>query len=122
LLHSGEVVRADDEPDGVLVHGVRADGGSAAVHAIVRLTTGGESTPGPVRLPGLDDARTYRLRVRGGFFRPGRGRPPAWWAAADGEGLAVTGAILGRVGLQLPVLLPGQGFLLHTTAEQPRDD
>jgi alpha-galactosidase len=122
LLHGGQVVRADDEPDGVLVHGVAADDGSAAVHAVVRLTTAGESTPGPVRLPGLDDARSYRVRVRGGFLRPGRGRPPAWWSVAEsGGGFAVTGAILGRVGLQLPVLLPGQGFLLHTTAEQPRD-
>jgi alpha-galactosidase len=118
LLHSGQVVRADDEPDGVLVHGVAADDGSAAVHAVVRLTTAGEITPGAVRLPGLDDDRSYRVRVRGGFVRPGGNRPPAWWAAADGEaGFAAAGAILGRVGLQLPVLLPGQGFLLHTTAE-----
>jgi alpha-galactosidase len=121
LLHGGEVVRSDDGPDGVLVHGVATDDGSAAVHAVVRLTTSGETTPGAVRLPGLDDARTYRVRVRGGFFRPGRGRPPAWWHAAEAEGFAVTGAILCRVGLQLPVLLPAQGFLLHVTAALPPD-
>jgi alpha-galactosidase len=116
LLHRGETVRADDEPDGVLVHGVIAADGGAAVHAVVRLTTGSESTPGLVRLPGLDHALTYRVHVRGGFFRPGPGRAPAWWDAAEAGGFAVTGAVLSRVGLQLPVLLPAQGFLLHTTA------
>jgi alpha-galactosidase len=39
--------------------------------------------------------------------------PPAWWDEAVGDGLVVSGAALGRVGLALPVLAPAQGFLLH---------
>jgi alpha-galactosidase len=117
LLHGGDVVRADDEPDGMLVHGVAAGDGSAALHSIVRITTATEVSPGPLRLPGLDPARSYRVRLRGGFFEPSRGRPPAWWNGAAGDGFTVSGAILGRVGLQLPVLMPGQGFLLHSVAE-----
>jgi alpha-galactosidase len=121
LLHGGEVVRADDEQDGLLVHGVVADDGAAAVHAVMRVATAPEPTPGPCRLPGLDDGRIYRVRVRGGFFVPHRGRPPGWWDAAAGDGFAVSGRVLGRVGLQLPVLMPGEGFLLHGTAEQSVD-
>jgi alpha-galactosidase len=117
LLHGGEVVRADDEPDGLLVHGVVAGGAAAALYAVVRITTAPETTPGPFRLPGLDDGTAYRVRVRGGFFTPARGRSPPWWDAAVVGGFLVSGTVLGRVGLQLPVLMPGEGFLLHGTAE-----
>ena len=119
LLHGGEVVRADDEPPGLLVHGVVAGDRSEALHAIVRLTSAAEVSPGPFRLPGLDGSRDYRVRVRGEFFAPARGRPPPWWDAAVADGFVVSGAVLGRVGLQVPVLMPGQGFLLHGTAEHP---
>jgi alpha-galactosidase len=111
------VVRADDEPDGMLVHGVAAADGSAALYAVARIATGTETSPGPFRLPGLDGSRTYRVRVRGGFGGPLRGRPPAWWEAGETGGFAVSGAVLGRVGLQLPVLMPGKGFLLQVTAD-----
>ena len=76
LLHGGEVVRADDEPPGLLVHGVVADDRAAALHAIVRLASAAEASPGPFRLPGLDESRDYRVHVRGEFFAPARGRPP----------------------------------------------
>jgi alpha-galactosidase len=117
LLHGADVVRADDEPDGLLVHGVAAGDRSAALHAVVRIATAAEVTPGPLRLPGLDPGRIYRVRVRGGFFEPSRGRPPVWWDGAAAEGFTVSGAVLGRAGVQLPVLMPGQGFLLHSAAE-----
>ena len=42
--------------------------------------------------------------------------PPAWWEAAVGDGIEVSGAALGTVGLALPVLAPAQGFLLHLEA------
>jgi alpha-galactosidase len=119
LLHDGDVVRADDEPDGMFVHGVAAGDGSAALYAVLRITTATETSPGPFRLPGLDGSRTYRLRVRGGFGEPSPGRPPAWWDAAVADGFAASGAVLGRVGIQLPVLMPGKGFLLHVTADNP---
>ena len=35
------------------------------------------------------------------------------WDAALGDGIVVSGAALGEVGLALPVLAPAQGFLLH---------
>jgi alpha-galactosidase len=117
LLHGGEVVRADDEPSGLFVHGVVADDRAAALYAVVRLASAAEASPGPFRLPGLDESRDYRVRVRGEFFAPDRGRPPPWWNAAAADGFTVSGAVLGRAGLQLPVLMPGQGFLLHGTAE-----
>ena len=69
-------------------------------------------------LPGLDHARRYRLRGRpeAGLPATVQTAPPAWWDAALGDGILVSGAALGEVGLALPVLAPAQGFLLHLTA------
>ena len=116
-LHSGVVVRADDEPPGLFVHGVVAGDRSAAAHAIVRLYTSLDAVPGPIRLPGLDVDGDYRVRVRGNFFEPpSRNRQvPFWWDAAVGDGFTVSGAVLTRVGLQLPVLQPAEGLLLHSS-------
>jgi alpha-galactosidase len=68
-----------------------------------------------VPLPGLDPVRRYRVRVRpeAGLPATVSVEPPAWWEAAVGDGVVVTGAALGTVGLALPVLAPAQGFLLH---------
>ena len=91
--------------------------GSAALHAVVRLDERRRGVPGPFRLPGLDGpGATACGSAATSSSRPG-GRPPAWWDAAAADGFTVSGAVLGRVGLQLPVLMPGQGFLLHGTAE-----
>ncbi len=83
---------------------------------MVRTDTSAQAVPGLVRLPGLDPARTYSLRVR-----PEAGLPevvqhaaPRWWDEAL-VGLTVSGALLTEVGLPMPVLAPAQGFLLHLT-------
>ncbi len=117
LLHSGVVVRADDEPPGLLVHGVVAGDRSAAAHAIVRLHTSLDAVPGPIRVPGLDVDGDYLVRVRGNLFEPTsrNGQVPFWWDAAVGDGFTVSGAVLTRVGLQLPALQPAEGLLLHSS-------
>ncbi|TDB75562.1 alpha-galactosidase [Micromonospora sp. KC723] len=116
LLHGGRVVRVDHPDPAVQAHGVVAHDGSHAVYAVSRLTTSTAQVPGPVRLPGLDPARRYRVRPPAGVPAPAvmQHAPPAWLASDDGVTLG--GAALGSVGLQMPVLHPEQALLLEVTA------
>jgi alpha-galactosidase len=83
-----------------------------AIFAIVALGTSVVSPPGMVRLPGLDPDRRYRVTplapgdILGGRTSHG---DLAWWSA----GVTLTGAVLGSVGLQAPVLNPEQMVLVH---------
>ncbi|HET9020599.1 MAG TPA: alpha-galactosidase [Ornithinibacter sp.] len=115
LLHSGDVVRSDHPDESLLVSGSVARDRSQAVLTVVSTVTGRGVTPGTVPLPGLDPERTYRLRVRteAGLPATVQAAPPAWWERACADGIIVSGAALGSVGLAMPVLAPAQGFLLH---------
>ena len=119
LLHGGDAVRSDHPDDALVLSGVVASDGADAVFTVVSTSTGRGVTPGTVPLPGLDPERRYRMRVRPEAGLPATTQvvPPAWWEAAVGDGLLVSGAALGVVGLALPVLAPAQGFLLHLTTE-----
>jgi len=112
-------VRSDHPDDALVLSGVVASDGADAVFTVVSTSTGRGVTPGTVPLPGLDPERRYRMRVRPEAGLPATTQvvPPAWWEAAVGDGLLVSGAALGVVGLALPVLAPAQGFLLHLTTE-----
>jgi alpha-galactosidase len=118
LLHAGDAVRSDHPDDALLVSGVVALDRADAVFTVVSTVTGRGVTPGTVPLPGLDPQRRYRVRVRpeAGLPATVQSSPPAWWDDAVGDGIVVSGAALGVVGLALPVLVPAQGFLLHLTA------
>ncbi len=117
LLHTGDLVRADQPDDGLLVTGTVSADGAQAAYTLARVHTSGAVAPGLVPLPGLDPERTYTVRVRAeaGLPHTVQVTAPGWWEQALGEGLAVSGAVLGEVGLPLPVLAPAQGFLLHLT-------
>jgi alpha-galactosidase len=119
LLHGGDAVRVDHPDDSLAVSGVVAPDRSAAVFTVVSVRSGRGVSPGVVPLPGLDPDATYLLRVRDEAGLPAvvQVSPPAWWTAATGPGLRVTGGALSEVGLALPVLSPAQGFLLHLTAD-----
>jgi alpha-galactosidase len=119
LLHSGDVVRADCDDDSERLHGVVAADGSAAVFAFVQLTTSASTRPGLRPLPGLDPARRYRVRVPAAIPAPAtvHGTEPPWLAAGRGEGIVVSGAVLDRAGLALPVLAPGQALVVVLEAE-----
>ncbi len=117
LVHSGDLVRASADDDSLLVTGTVAPDRSEAVFTLARMHTSRAAVPGLVRLPGLDPDRTYSLRVRTEAGTPHTLQiaAPAWWGAALEEGLQASGALLGQVGLPMPVLAPAQGFLLHLT-------
>ncbi|HEX3004654.1 MAG TPA: alpha-galactosidase [Angustibacter sp.] len=114
LLHSGDVVRADLPDDGALLHGVVARDGSEAVLAYVRLATSPDAHPGLVRLPGLDPLRQYDVTVVREIGEPAtvEAAGPGWWA----DGVSLPGAVLGAVGLTMPVLAPASALLLHLRA------
>ena len=72
------------------------------------------SVPGAVRLPGLDSARRYRVRVQAPGGLPGHLRgitPPPWLA----DGVTLPGSALGSTGLRAPALFPEQLLLLRLT-------
>jgi len=115
LLHSGHVVRVDHPDPSVLVHGVVAGDRTEAVFAYVQLTSSPSEVPPPVRLAGLESGRRYRVApvpLAGGPSAQEIASPP--WAA---NGIVLTGQVLMRVGLQMPVLHPEQVLILSLTKE-----
>ena len=115
LLHTGEVVRAPQHDPASAVHGVVAHDGSEALFALVQLTSSETSVPGAIRLPGLDPARRYRVRVQPPGDLPDHMRgitPPPWTA----EGVTLPGSALMHTGLRAPALFPEQLLLLRVEA------
>jgi alpha-galactosidase len=118
LLHTGDLVRADlPEEQGLLVTGTVAADRAQAAYTVLQTHTGAAAVPGLVSFPGLDPARTYTVRVRSQAGLPAtvQKRGPRWWDEALEDGVRVSGALLGQVGLPMPVLAPAQGLLLHLT-------
>ena len=106
LLHGGDVVRFDpvdngDGPSG-RAHGVYATDRSEALIAAVQLRAGASLVAPPLRLPGLDPEATYAITE----ISLGGGRAPI-------TPRELTGRQLAAHGLQLPLLNPESGLLLH---------
>ncbi|RVX42037.1 alpha-galactosidase [Nonomuraea polychroma] len=104
VLHAGKVVRADHPDPSSLLHGVVLP--ERGVFGYVQLTSRVESAPAPLRLPGLDPAALYEVRVAGPV--PQGAAMPPWaampeWAAAP---VRLPGAALGELGLPAPALRP----------------
>ena len=115
LLHTGEVVRAPQHDPASAVHGVVAHDRSEALFALVQLTSPETSVPAAIRLPGLDPARRYRVRVQPPGDLPDHMRgitPPPWTA----EGVTLPGSALMHTGLRAPALFPEQLLLLRVEA------
>ncbi len=111
LLHSGLVVRGDHPDPAALVHGVVDVTADHAVFAYVQLTPSATTVPGPVRLPGLDRTKRYRVEVLDEIASArefGRTRPT--WITDRTE---IAGDQLVRRGLQMPVLHPESVLLLE---------
>lgn len=115
LLHAGRTVRGDHPDESLWVHGVVAADAGRALYAAVQMATSPHATPLPVRLPGLDPGRTYRVEVvAGADTEPRLGVGPSW---TDAEPLLLTGAALASAGLSLPPLPPESAVLLRLWAE-----
>lgn len=117
LLHTGVIVHADGSDPALELHGVVATDGASAVFAQVALAAPRTALPTPIRFPGLDPERRYRVRplLVGPAPHAMQTIPPAWLAAGAPE-LVLTGAVLARVGLPAPLLTPEQAALFTLTA------
>ncbi len=115
LLTTGRTVRTDEPGDDRYVHGLVAPDGSEALIALVTLATASVAVPPPLRFPGLDPDRRYRVEplTVGGPPHAVQDAPPAW--IADG-GITVTGRLLADLGLHVPLLAPEQALLLRAIA------
>jgi len=105
------VVRVDHPDPTVHVHGVVAQDRSEAVFAYVQLASSPTEMPPPVRLSGLEPGRRYRVAtvpLAGGPTAQEIASPP--WSTT---GIVLTGQVLMRVGLQMPVLHPEQALILR---------
>jgi alpha-galactosidase len=111
LIHSGRVTRAD-APDGTaLMHGVVAADRAAALISYVQLDEPVATRAVAVRVPGLDPARRYRVTD----VTPAHGmRVRA--AAPVITTRAVPGALLGEIGVAVPVQRPYTPVLLFIEA------
>ncbi|WP_188194067.1 alpha-galactosidase [Nonomuraea sp. SYSU D8015] len=96
VLHAGRVVHADHPDPSALLHGVVLP--ERAVFGLVQLTSRLEWAPAPLRLPGLDPAALYEVRVAGPV--PAGAQMPEWAAAP----VRVPGSALAELGLPAPVL------------------
>jgi alpha-galactosidase len=111
LIHSGRVSRAD-APDGTaLMHGVVAAGGGAALMSYVQLDEPTRTQAVALRVPGLDPVRLYRVTD----VTPERAAPgPA--AVPVTTGGLVSGALLGEIGVAIPVQRPHTAVILFIQA------
>jgi len=113
LIHSGDVVRFDTE-EPWLAHGVYAGDRSRGVVSFAQLATAPSLTPPPLRLPGLEPDRRYRvthIALPGERWGMAYGQP-GWLA----DGVELTGRQLALHGVQPPVLHPESAVLFTVDA------
>ena len=114
LLHGGRMVRVDHPSDSSSLHGVVAADRSRAVFAFVQEGVSAASRPIPLRFPGLDPDRRYRV-----IEAQPAGAPHYWqirlpkWIS---EGVELTGRALADFGVQPPILTAEQALVIDITA------
>ena len=113
LIASGRIVHVDGVEPGIDVRGVVAADAASAVFTIVQTATSAAYPPGRIRMPGLDPARTYRVRVLT-RDREDAGQSPLEWAETA---TVLTGLQLAEVGVRPPVQRPQQATVVELTAE-----
>ncbi|MBE7209422.1 MAG: alpha-galactosidase [Gluconacetobacter diazotrophicus] len=111
LLHGGHCVFGEDTPSRVL-QGVVSPDRTHAVFLLAATDWPPQRRPHPVRLPGLDPARRYGLRIPAPV-------DPRWYQpspdqqALAGEGKEFGGALLSEIGVSLPQMDPGTAWILE---------
>ncbi|MGN7949377.1 alpha-galactosidase [Microbacterium sp. 22215] len=111
VIHTGTAVHADVRDPALRVVGAVTRDRSEAVFTIASVATIEDSLPERIRLHGLDQDAVYDVRVRDEIGTSKHGfATPAWLSAGR---VALSGSVLGSVGLQVPPLWPAQAIVLH---------
>ena len=117
LIATGTLVRGDHPDPALMTTGLVAADRSQGWYVVASVATTATQSPTAVRLPGLDPDRRYL--VRGATPTPvGYGDHPGELGSSwlTGPGLEVTGAVLERVGVRLPVLAPDSAVVVHASS------
>ncbi|NBB82915.1 MAG: alpha-galactosidase [Alphaproteobacteria bacterium] len=114
VIHGGRFRRFEPAAAGRQAYGVIAAEGDRALVVVAQTAESPTRFAPPLRLPGLDSARTWRLRLALPAPDGARFTTPAL-AALAGDGLVLPGAGLTTVGLQLPVLWPETALVIAAT-------
>ncbi|MFG3340729.1 alpha-galactosidase [Glycomyces sp. NPDC048151] len=115
LLHSGAMSHLDTGDGGATATAVVSDDLRHAVVRVARHATGDRALGTALRVPGLEPGTRYRVAPVAELPVP-RGldeQPPPWLAE---DGLRLPGSVLAAVGVQLPLLAPGEALVLEITA------
>ncbi|TNC16803.1 alpha-galactosidase [Georgenia sp. 311] len=122
LIHTGRVVRRSSEGGALWLHGAVAPDRTRALYSVTLLERPVTWPVARVRLAGLADDVVYRITPAGPA--PGEHTPdpkvlPAWWTP---DGAVLPGAVLSRVGVDVPALLPDHTALILVTRVDGTDD
>jgi alpha-galactosidase len=116
LIHAGTVVRGDLADGDLWLLGAVSQDRSEALFQVSARARPITWPAGPVRLPGLERGRRYRVTADG----PGALQNfdpkvvPGWWR----DGLTASGALLADAGIAMPALQPDQGALIRVRAAE----
>ncbi len=109
LIHGGKLVRVEID-QATFVHGVVSKDKKRAIFAYVTLAASQGSRPNAILFAGLDYKKSYRVKA---VFPAGEPnylqRTQVEWL----DGITLTGAALGSVGLRPPVLYPENAILIE---------
>jgi alpha-galactosidase len=114
LFHQGRMVRVDHAEPAVSIHGVVAHDKSRAIFSMVQEGVTTNSRPQPLRFPGLDPDRQYRVAEA-----TPAGTPRYWQIVSTPwtvDGLVLSGRVLAEVGVVAPILTSEQATLIEITA------
>lgn len=110
FVHGGTVVHPELRDAAWRVTGFIAPGAGRAVVIVATVASLEDARAERLRIPGLDSTQTYRVRVRREIGAAKYGWiAPEWFTRGE---TTLPGAVLERVGLQLPTLWPTQAFVL----------
>jgi alpha-galactosidase len=114
VLHHG--LAQFGESDGArLVRGVMSPDGKTGIFLVAQRDWPSSRLPAPVRLPGLQGARRYRVTVPPPQTLGGH-RPSDAQAKLVTDGLVLEGALLRDAGLYLPPLAPQSAYVVECQA------
>ena len=114
VLHTGTTVHADLPDPSMDLRGVVASDKQSALYGYSLTGSSASYPPGRITFPGLDPMTTYSI-TPAAFDYEDQGQSGLAWveAARHGSPLAMSGRLLGALGVQAPVLFPEQSVLIE---------